>query len=224
MFILKDRQKLYLSSWEYNAALILKELCSIIENNGGRVKPEKETALIVNRSLHDEIMETESRLKHLHEVEKTVKTNPARTKVISVLESKLKELKAIPEEEPVEVNRLTYISFVLDGFYYYYQMNENPFFDFYYEKTPIKNGAYSRDACIDIDENKNEWLFDCFFGRDCSETVIKEAANIIFNKLVSSAQSVIRLDSRRKRVLNTYNNGYHYETIYEKEHFEKINF
>lgn len=224
MYILKDRQKLYLSSWEYNAALILKELCSIIENNGGRVKPEKNTALIVNRSLHGEILETECRLEKLRKAEETQKPNPARAKVISVLENKLTELKSIPEREPVEANHLTYIRFVLDGFCYYYQMDENPFFDFYYEKTPVKNGAYSRNACLDIDKNKNEWLFDCFFDRDCSDENIKEAANIIFNMLVNSQPSVIRLDGKKRRVQNTYNSGYHYETIFEKEKFETIDF
>lgn len=78
------------------------------------------------------------------------------------------------------------------------------------------------DACSD--DLSKEWLHDCFFSFNCSKADIKEAANLIFNQLVTAPKSVIRIDYVKRRVPNYYNNGYHYEKIYNKERFEKINF
>jgi hypothetical protein len=111
--------------------------------------------------------------------------------------------------------------------YYYIQLDDNPFFPFYYQKTPIaEDNTRSNDACLD--EIDKSWLWDCFFTTSDQKQDItadrKEAANIIFNKLLSASNSVIRRDSRRTRVPNTYNSGYHYETVYAKERREKIDF
>ncbi len=91
------------------------------------------------------------------------------------------------EAEPITVTHTSYIEFVLDETYYYYQVVDNPFFEFYYNKTPIMNGKYSRDA--GLDEDKKEWLFDCFFGSNCGQPYIIEAANLIFNMLCNAPMS-----------------------------------
>ena len=59
---------------------------------------------------------------------------------------------------------------------------------------------------------------------NCSKSDIVEAANLIYNMLITSNNSPIIRNSRRQRVPNTYNNGYHYETIYNKEKFVDIDF
>ena len=48
--VTKDNERLYLKSWQYNAARILSELANIVKTNGGRVQPLK-TAIISDRSL-----------------------------------------------------------------------------------------------------------------------------------------------------------------------------
>lgn len=126
------------------------------------------------------------------------------------------------KSEPITVTHTTYISFVLDGTYYYYQVDSNPFFDFYYSKTPIKNGKRSRDAALEAD--KKEWLFDCFFKSNCAQQDIVEAAYLIFNMLCNAPMSKIIRTSHRKRVPNTYNDGYHIETVYEPERMETVDF
>jgi hypothetical protein len=126
------------------------------------------------------------------------------------------------ETEPITVTHTSYISFVLDDTYYHYQVNNNPFFDFYYNKTPIKNGKRSRDAGLEAD--KKEWLFDCFFGSNCGQQDIIEAANLIFNMLCNAPQSRIIRDKHKQRVANTYNDGWHYETLYTPERLEKVDF
>ena len=126
------------------------------------------------------------------------------------------------EAEPITVTHTSYISFVLDETYYYYQVDDNPFFEFYYHKTPIKNGKWSRNAGSEAD--KKEWLYDCFFGSDCGQQDIIEAANLIFNMLCNAPMSKIIRDKRKQKVPNTYNDGWHFGTVYTPERLEKVDF
>ena len=221
MFFMKNEQTLYLNSWEYNAVGILEYLRQIVENNGGYVRPARYTGCnVVNRSIMEELRKEKGFLDTLYQLDlKEQKNREKISEAIRKTEEKISSLSALPEMRISVYNDfLTSIYFVLDGVYYYYEMDENPFLEFYFRKTPVTGSGVSMDALSA--EDKKEWFFDCFFKRDCSEDDKKEAANLIFNMLVSAPLSTIRLDSRRVRVNNRYNSGYHYETIYEKERFE----
>lgn len=126
------------------------------------------------------------------------------------------------ESTEIVVTHTSYISFVLDDFYYYYQADSNPFFPFYFSKRSIVNGKYSRDVYLDHDTK--EWCFDCFFSKSCCNADVTEAANLIFNMLSNAAPSQACRERKRQRVPNTYNGGYHYETVYKPERFAKIDF
>ena len=130
------------------------------------------------------------------------RVKPTHTAIIS-------DRSAKEEKEPITVTHTSYISFVLDEVYYYYQVNDNPFFDFYWNKTPVRNGKYSKDARLKAD--KKEWLYDCFFMSHCGQPEIIEAANLIFNMLCNAPMSKIIREGRKQRVPNTYNNGWHME-------------
>ena len=143
------------------------------------------------------------------------RVKPTHTAIIS-------DRNATDEAEPITVTHTTYISFILDEVYYYYQVNENPFFEFYYSKTPVRNGKYSKDAGLEPD--KKEWLYDCFFKSNCGQPDIVEAANLIFNMLCNAPLSEIIREGRKQRVPNTYNNGYHMETVYKPERMEEVDF
>ena len=214
-----ENERLYLKTWEYNAARILTELAKIIINNGGKVKPLL-TAIISNRSITVAKQEYTEKIEQLTELEKT-SHNEKRAATIKTYSEKLTELKKV-DNTPVAVTHTSYINFVYNGFYFYYQVDGNPFFDFFYTKTPVNNGKYSQDACIE--EDRKEWLNDCFFSATCSKSDIKEGANFIFNMLVGVKPSIIRRDCKRRRVSNLYDGGYHYETVYSPERFRKIDF
>lgn len=224
MYITHDGQRLYLNSWNYNAALIFSELAKIIENAGGRVKPCAHYASISNRSI------TEARNEHTERAEKMRAaaeriTDPEKSEKLKAAAAKEAEKAAELDQidnTPRDAAHIGYISFVLNNVYYYYQTDRNPFFPFYYIKTPIREGKYSRDAACTEDEKT--WLYDCFFYATCSDADRREAANLIFNMLVTAPPSEIIRDHRRQRVPNTYNSGYHYETVYSPERLEKISF
>lgn len=219
MIVTKENERLYPATWGYNAARITTELARIVEENNGRVK-YGHAALISNRTITGAIFDKEERIKNLKAVNVESK-KAARAAAIKVLEKELEELKRI-DNAPIRVTHTSYISFVLENNYFHFSMDDNPLFPFYYTKTPVKNGSYSADACSM--EDKKEWLYDCLFYWNCSDADIKEAAQQIFNMLCSAPCSVIRRDSRRERVRNIYNNGYHYEIVYAPERITKIEF
>lgn len=220
MIVIKENQRLYLTAWNYNAARIMSELAKIVENNGGRYKPTND-AIISDRSCAEKIREYEEKLSLYKRIVSEGLGNEHTIKAIDFMEKEIDRLKKV-NDDPIRVTHTTYISFILDGLYYYYQVDDNPFFDFFYSKTPVKNGKHSRDAALEKD--KKEWLFDCFFCSGCSEADVKEAAHLIFNMLVNAKNSVIIRDSKKRRVKNTYDSRYHYETIYSPERLEEIDF
>ena len=219
MIVTKENQRLYPKTWEYNAARITTELARIAENNGARVKPSR-SAIISNRTLLDAKREKADRIAQLKAMNAENEIE-IRTAAIKNLQKELDSLERI-NDEPITVTHAGYITFILDDTYYYFGVDSNPFFPFHYIKTPVKNGRYSQDACCE--EDKKEWLYDCFFSWDCSDADIKEGANLIFNMLCKAPFSQIIRDSHRERVPNIYNSGYHYETVYTPERIGKIDF
>lgn len=217
MYISRDNERLYLRSWEYNAALILAELAKIVENKGGRVKPGLHTAVISNRSLGGKIKDLKDSIERLKSIEETKKTKT----VIGNLSKELEELESI-DNTPITVTHISYISFVFDDFYYCYEMDDNPFFDFYYKKDQIKNGKYITNTYLE--KSKKEWWNDCFFSFRCSKADIREAANQIFNMLILAKPSEIYHDEEKRKVPNTYNDGWHYEKVIKPNRYKKIDF
>jgi hypothetical protein len=181
MIVINNGEKLYCSNWQYNACRIITELAKIVENHDGRVKAHP-TALIHHRGLRQKKMELEH---HLDIVKKRIERDPD-PKAIEHYEKKMAELNMLKgiSEEPLQVTHTTYISFVLDNIYYYYQLDDNPFFPFYYMKTPVENGCYHIDAYMVAD--KKEWEDECFYRMDCSQADIVEGANLIFNMLLKA--------------------------------------
>lgn len=223
---MSNPNKLYLSNWGYNAALIIEELAEIVKNNSGTVKPGTET-IIENRALNENLRKAADRLTKLESIEAEAPgMNEKRTDAIKQLRADIEKWERI-DNTPRTVHHCTwssaYISFKLGGMYYYYQTDSNPFFDFHYRKTPIDiNGTVSSCACLENDPK--EWLFDCFFRAEATDADRREAANLIYNMLVKAVPSVIRRDSHRVRVRNQFDGRYHYETVYEKERREAVNF
>ena len=224
---MKENQTLYLASWEYNAVQIIDELRQVIENHGGVIKPHTwdRYGYIVNRTLHTAIREKRDRAAQLDNMMKSddaTNINAARAKYAAELENEIAELETI-NNDPVRTLGALYVGFRLDDMYYAVYFDENPFFPFHYSKTPIRGGKISRDACS-MELNKAGWMWDCFLTFRCAAADRREAAELIFNQLMTANRSEIIRDKTRRRVANTYNSGYHYETVYTPERFETIDF
>lgn len=223
--VLKDGERLYLNSWEYNMARVLSELAKMVKDRGGRCKP-LHYALVTNRTNYNKAIELKSRIE-LFEQNINKYSNP---ELIEKLKTAIEKTRADYEqakaaadnEKQVRVEYTSYITFTLDGYIYYFQIDNNPFFPVLASKTPVKNGKYSRDAVLG--EFEKEIAFDQMILSSASEQEINEVASLILDTLVNSKSSPIYRDGKKQRVPNVYNGGYHYETIYRPERFATIDF
>ena len=220
MIVTKDNQRLYATSWQLNSARILTRLAQLVTAQGGKVKP-LHPAVLSDHNLEDEIQDIEARIRTLTERENESHSD-AQTLALQTCLSHLDRLRVIPNT-PIAVTHTSYISFTMNGLYYSYQLDSNPFFPFYYLKTPIENGTYSGDACLEDDPKS--WLQDDSFIRfGCPQSEIESAAQAILSLLLTAPLSTLRHDTQRTRIPNTYDSGYHFENIPVKERRLKIDF
>ena len=198
-------EKRYLSSWNYNAALILAELETIVKNNGGEIcstweyssdapkwVTERKQYLIINRGLNDAIRE----LKALHERIEKVGKKPSNESLL-----KLEQMESVKNDPIVSYHGdYLYTQFVLNGDYYYYQLDKNPFFEFYYNKVKVDENNKINKNCY-LDNDKKEWLIDCYSYNVRAEDR-KKAANLIFNMLVSANYSSVYRGKEKPKYSN----------------------
>lgn len=188
-------QTLHLTSSQYNMTRVINALARIVKREGGSVQAE-EPFYIVNRHLNSDIVTAADHIRkasaNIHGADENRKVRLA--EYIKKQEEELKKMESI-NRKPVCVNHSSYLSFTLDGNYYYYQFDENPFFPFYYIKTAIFDGKRDKDACLM--EDSKEWLRDELFSFRASDYMIGQCARTLFNFLVTANPSIIRRDTKR---------------------------
>lgn len=184
--------RLYLDNWKYNAALILQEIENAVLSEGGAIvstwKKERETYTITNRTLSGAIREKREFVEKLKQLKRPAFYDRAK---------ELERLERIYNEpKTIFYGDFLYICFILDGYYYCYNMNDNPFFDFHFSKIPVCSGTINRNHYSKND--KKEWFYDCFWRFDCSNADRREAARLILNMLQSARVST-RYDSNARK-------------------------
>lgn len=229
MFFMRENETLYLTTYHYNIALILEELKKLILDNGGKVK-EQTPGHIVNRSFFEAAEEETRRadgIRHYIEIRKPDEEKTAELEArIKELEASAEALKQKAEESTRPAASLSYICFALDGFYYYIQKADIEY-KLQFSKTAINaRGEYSRDAYLG--DLENDWMQEDFYRlypeNPEIDTERREAAKAIYTALITAGASQKYREGRKTRVANTYNSGYHYETVYRPERMSKIDF
>ena len=210
MIVLKENERHHATSWQYNSARILTRLAQLITAQGGKVKPLY-SAVLSDRNLEEICTATQRRLESSYNAGPTSHPKERETQ-ISHLQKELARFQAIPNA-PITVAHTSYIDFTMNGVYYSYSLNDNPFFPFHYLKTPIdpKSETYSGDACME--ESSKSWFTDPLIGFGCPDSEIESAAGAILSLLLAAPLSAIRHDTKRTRIPNTYDSGYHFENI-----------
>ena len=108
-----------------------------------------------------------------------------------------------------------YISFYVNGFIYYLQFDNNPFFEHFFTKQASTADELATQYRVYMDElNKQDFMFDCLFSFDCTDDEIKEISNLVFNQLMNAKPS--RVSTTRRRVYHNYGRNYHYEKYPDK--------
>ena len=221
-----ENETLYLKANQYNVARMMSRLAEIVKENGGRVK-ETTPGFIENRTIRTEQLKVQ---RDIELFEENPTTNPATLQArAAYIEKNADLLKANPEETRIRVTHLNWIAFILNDMYYYFEEDDNPFFPARYGKTRIIDADDAQKINKDYylnsieAENKNYYI-DPLWNNDASADEINDAAGRLYNILTSAEESGIHRETTRRRVHNTYNNGYHYETITTPARYESITF
>lgn len=223
-----EGQTLYLTAWEYNITLILEEIKNRVLANGGSVKPAT-AGYIANRSILSVISKATEQNEKLDELLKegtTDNRDEIRKRVFEANKKEIEEWSA-KKNDPVKVTNNGFLVFILDGFYYSINIDENCFFEHSFIKTKVtEKNEYSKNAYSE--KIKTAFVFDELLKADHTtpeaSEARKEAAENIYNFITNAPENDRFKDTYRKRVPNYYNNGYHYETITKPERMEKIDF
>lgn len=219
MFVSRENERLYLTSWEYNAARVLSRLEKIVSDNGGSVivhDYNHRYALISDRTLTACVKDAADMVERVRlsldmHADNDDGKNEGRRAVLAEHLAKLEHYQSI-DNTPIRCRWFTYISFVLDGVYYSVSLDDNMFFPFTYQKIKLSSdNTYVGDYYAET--LTKEWLFDSLLRCGCSEDDIKEAAQMLYNALMKNRFSGRHVEKERRRVPNVYDGGYHYETI-----------
>lgn len=125
-----------------------------------------------------------------------------------------------------------YLSFIYNNNYYYFQIDNNPFFEgIFYKITLLENKYVGRRYCYTEKDLFKEELretikinyFNGFevFTKYSNKTLLKYAKiyyNDYFVKYFLNIREAERV-SEKKRVSNYYNNGYHLERVYDNRQY-----
>lgn len=124
--------------------------------------------------------------------------------------------------DAIEVSHTTYISFVLNGDFYYYQLDENPLMPFYFIKAHVNGDKYPVSYMI---EDGKAWGngFD-EYSKNVPDCEIDRLALALFHQLQAAATTGTYRETHKVKVPNTYNDRCHYETKEEKQGYKKIDF
>ena len=222
MFFSKDHNKLYLSTVKLNIARVFTMLATTINENGGRVK-ETTPGFIIDRTVYDKMIDLKEQIAR---IENAVKEDDARKDILlKVLDADKKQLcdleKTEKEITPTPATHINYISFVLDDVYYYISIDDNIFGDATIIKAPVTNNKRSRN--LYGEKFTKKWLINDLFNA-CDDETIKNAVLMILEEAKKATYNKPYIESYKKRVSNTYNNSYHYETVYKKEEFVSLDF
>lgn len=167
---------LYLSSWNYNSYLIIKELKKEVLKEGGAIvcdwrKEKEKNFYIYNRMFKEKFLHDIEGMKRMEEYKTTDRP------YYEELKKGAEEAEKNYIKSKKRVNNSNYLHFVLNGVIYYVELSDNPFFDFHYSKQDIKDLKTEYITyCEKLDKNFME--FD-YFGKVGKTRIKKSAINLL---------------------------------------------
>lgn len=216
MFVSRENERLYLTSWEYNAARVLARLEKVVSDNGGSVivRGYNRYALVSDRTLNaciDDLKSKRDAVKTALDAGLNDGHDAGRRAALQEYSSRLEKYLSF-DNTPIRCRWFTYISFILDGVYYAINLDNNFLFPFTYQKIRLAaDNSYTGDYYAET--LTKEWQFDSMIRCGCAQDDINEAAAMLFNSLLSGKFSKKHVEKERRLVANVYDGGYHYETI-----------
>lgn len=115
-----------------------------------------------------------------------------------------------------------YIRFVLNGYVYYFQIDDNPFFPHRYIKTKVVDGKYSLNTYMD--ELERTWMERLEYLSRNTDECLELVAEDLYKTLLAAEDSEKYQEEEKRRVPNIYNNGAHIEKVIKPERFAEVDF
>lgn len=213
----QEGQTLHLAAWEYHVALVIESLEQLALAGGARlcsadrfkndIFAAPKHGFIVNRTQNEIVYKLGYTAKCCADV--GMEAPP------DTLE-KLTRYKNFPNE-PYPIGSAIFLStsFVLDGTFYSFSMDENPFFDCHYSKAAVFTQD-GQDRCNETYANvvPDRWYSALPLDSLVGDEILQQTAHDIYDGLMN-AQPTGRFAGNRKRIRvpNIHNNGFHYETV-----------
>ena len=235
----KETKNLYLSNSTFNRNRIIERLAVVVENHGGKVKYTKDNnvdIVINSRGFSEKIMRQEEKV-NFWKRNLVAVSDDRKEAMQKAIKNAIKELEQLKEAEK---NALHYVSnfcgkyswglpslhFVLDGVYYVFSFDDNPFCVDHYQKIRLNEnneyfGKYYMECLTNDEKEPKDYIFDSLFECVSDADDIKEMSEIIFNKLVSAPFSKRYHERKKIRVNNIFDGGFHYEYKYSADDNKK---
>lgn len=206
-------KKLYLKTWSFNIYRILNEIRKEIEKNGGELVEsspyisKKEKIMIYDRYYLEAERETRANLEKSPTLEEYNR---------KYFKSYYEAIKRNYKYKKI-VKCESWLHFYYEGFIYYIEIDENPFFEHYIikERAEKEGETYIVKYRYYMQELKNTIINKINTTAYISDKEIKKIAKKFLQEILQQKESEIV--KTRKRVENLYNRGYHYETIKEEK-------
>lgn len=148
-------EKRYFSSSLYNMTRVVNKLAELVEQEGGEVERHAKDYTIYTRGYDERIYRLQDQIERIEKgYIESDKTDDVRKTAIERLTKELKALEQDKADAPVIETRFVtltcdlWIRFVIDGYIYEIDFEDNPFFPDHYCKVPVgeKNSKkYYRD-------------------------------------------------------------------------------
>lgn len=116
-----------------------------------------------------------------------------------------------------------YIRFVLNGYMYYFQIDDNPLFPHYYIKTKVVDGKYSLNTYMDELEERT-WMKRLERYVRNTDECLEHVAEDLYETLLAAKESERYREEETKVVPNIYNSGTHTERVFKPERFAEVDF
>ena len=229
-----ENKTLWFEGSKYNLARVIEKIADMVLDRGGKVKELEDNVTIRTRGYSEKMMRVQYRIdasKRMLAAHEEMRDTIM--KAIEKYEAEYRELERLKEAAPVVHSRFsgrygicaTCLSFVLDGTFYRFSFSDNPFFPDGYSKIKLNDageyyGQYYGMNLTTEDEIK-EYFVDELWKPCASEELIAAVAEDIFTRLMDAAPSERYFETERRRVPNTYNDGWHWETVTSKRGNEK---
>lgn len=225
------KERLYLSGWGVNSYKIINKLAELVKQEKGEIITEykelynkNDVILIKNRNIDTDIIELTDKIeKATNNLKNNEHDEETTKKIQDYIEKNTKELNELKEinNDFIELRYKNYLTFIIDNFVYYIQLDENPYFPWYIIKKPAeinekgeiitRYNYYMEDLNKDFIETYDNIQS---FYEPTNDKQITEIATRLLNQVKN--RKCCDIVTNKRRVSNYYNNSYHYEYIKEE--------